>query len=185
AGESLNIDPVTAVIPGDEQARAALGYVHANCGHCHGGPSARAGLTLTSVVGTASVADTSVYKGAVCKCLTRWWGKPTSDGGTYKWRIAAGDAAHSGIIARMGARGTSDQMPSLGSEKVDVDGIAAISTWIDTLDPAQCAESVVCAPPPPPAAGSSAAATAGRGGSGGSAVAPVNWGGAGGSAGSN
>jgi hypothetical protein len=43
ASPVLNVSPESARIPGDHAAQAALGDLHTNCGHCHGGPTPRAG----------------------------------------------------------------------------------------------------------------------------------------------
>jgi hypothetical protein len=40
----------------------------------------------------------------------------------------------------MSVRGTRDQMPPLGSEQVDPDGIIAVSNWIDDLPADLCAQ---------------------------------------------
>ena len=61
------------------------------------------------------------------------------DGSALTLRIAPGSAAHSGIVARMSARGSKDQMPPLGTELVDAVGVAQVSAWIASLSPAQCA----------------------------------------------
>lgn len=147
--EGLLVDPAsgapnvaldTATIPGDATAQAALGYLHANCGNCHGGPTPRAGMSLWSQVGTTSVSDTATFKTAVCQLLTVWRGHVNPAGLPYLRRIDAGHADTSGVIGRMSARGTRDQMPPLGSEQVDPDGLIAVSNWIDDLPPDLCAQ---------------------------------------------
>jgi hypothetical protein len=142
----LSLRPVTpqnAVVPGDALARAALGYLHGNCGHCHGGSAAIAGLRLaTEVGGSADVRDAPAYRSAVCQCLSNWFGSPYTPAQTYQRRIAPGDAAHSGLLARMSIRdhreGEHQQMPPFGTEQIDVQGLATVRAFIDALDPTSC-----------------------------------------------
>jgi mono/diheme cytochrome c family protein len=48
-------------------------------------------------------------------------------------RIAPGDPDASGLLARMKARGSDQQMPPLATEHVDPAGIAAVRAWIGQL----------------------------------------------------
>jgi len=129
-----NVTIGNARIPGNLRAQHALGYLHANCGHCHGGPTPRANMSLWSVVGTRTVEETAAYTTAICQPLQRWTGHMNAAGEPYTLRIAPGDSAHSGILGRMSARGSRDQMPPVGTEIVDPDGIADVTEWIDSLD---------------------------------------------------
>jgi hypothetical protein len=149
AGMTANVTLETARVPGDDQARAALGYLHANCGHCHGGPNPRAAFTLWSIVGAATVADAPAFKSGACVCLTRWGGRKNAASEPYTLRIASGHAAQSAVIGRMNVRAMGEQMPPLGSELVDDAAVAAVSAWIDGLDPAPCANIPACPPPMP------------------------------------
>ena len=116
--------------PGNHRDRAALGYLHANCGGCHGGARPFAGLNLSTSVNDESVTDTQVYKTAVGKPLTRWTGHG------YDTRIVPGSPEESGIIARMSNREVGNQMPPLGTEIVDEEGVARVGDWISRLEPA-------------------------------------------------
>ena len=42
--------------------------------------------------------------------------------------------ARSALIARMGHRGDTDQMPPLATKRVDEDGLAIVKRWIADLD---------------------------------------------------
>ncbi|MGE3636809.1 MAG: hypothetical protein AB7P00_43300 [Sandaracinaceae bacterium] len=117
-------------IPGTQVERDALGYLHANCGHCHreGHPvSEQRSLRLDLRVGLASVQQANAYATAL--------DAPATDrvNGTRVW-IAPGDPAMSQIVARMGERSMVG-MPPLGTDAVDDYGVAAVSTWIATLPP--------------------------------------------------
>jgi len=50
-------------------------------------------------------------------------------------RVAPGDPDASAVIVRMRSRGDDKQMPPLGTELPDDDGIAAVSAWIAALSP--------------------------------------------------
>lgn len=114
--------------PGDTTAQAALGYLHANCSHCHNqirpdrvgarcyDPENDLDFHLPGTA-VASVDDTPAIQSAVDHGIKR------------------GDADASEIIHRMSARGDlfGAGMPPLGTEVVDDEGIAALRAWIDTL----------------------------------------------------
>lgn len=138
-------DPVTreaATIPGDTATAAALGYLHANCGNCHrqtpGGigdcntPACRTGLHLWVNTGAATAQDTDTWTTAV--------GVPTSafiavDDPSVICRVHPASPDTSAILYRMGHRGSSAQMPPLGTEQTDPNGMTTIRTWITALSP--------------------------------------------------
>jgi hypothetical protein len=141
-----NVTRENSRIPGNRRDRRGMGYLHANCGHCHGGPTPRAGLSMWSVVGAEELEDTPTFQTGICNCLTRWTGRTTAEGEPIEMRIAPGDADRSGIIGRMSVRGGRDQMPPLGTEFVHEVGLEGVREWIDGLHVC-CDESVVCTPP--------------------------------------
>jgi len=117
-------------VPGEPDEQAALGYLHANCAHCHsptGGARPDTDIDLSLSVAALTVADTGAWQTAVA-IPTRSWLRPD-----YPLRISPGDPRHSAIIARMSARGDADQMPPLGTEHSDEHGLAILSTWIASL----------------------------------------------------
>jgi hypothetical protein len=118
--------PATALaprIPGAPAERAVLGYLHANCGHCHRdeGPVAPVGMTLAYSIGRAPALDTTVAR--VSKFMAP------------RARVAPGDADHSVLVARMRSRSPVEQMPPLGTQLVDEAAVQLIATWIDQLAP--------------------------------------------------
>ena len=144
-GAALNVSEQNARIPGDGAAQAALGYLHGNCGHCHGGSTPRAGMRLWSSVGMTQLSDAPIYQTAVCHCLERWAGRSNDDGDLYVMRVVPGHAANSGIIGRMSRRGAGEQMPPIGTNLVDPTGLATVKAWINSLDPGTCnASPVAC-----------------------------------------
>ena len=120
-------------VPGDATAVAALGYLHANCGHCHnenGTSWPDTQMVLRLEVGEHDVATSGVYQSIVGRALQYW------RGGAITERVVAGYPDISAIVARMSARGNDDQMPPLATEFVDPDGIAAVRAWVASLPPA-------------------------------------------------
>jgi hypothetical protein len=108
----------------------ALGYMHANCGHCHNPRSdAYDKVDLDLWLRTAQLsaaADTESYKTTVSQMLT-----DTASQNTF--RVAPGKPAMSGLIERMELRGSEQAMPPIASEQVDVTGTGAVRAWIDDL----------------------------------------------------
>jgi hypothetical protein len=110
------------------EERAALGYLHANCGICHNrhGPLAGIGLDLLQDVseGARSVGRTRASALAV-RAL-----RPV---GGAEVRVDPGEPEHSVLFRRMGARDPLDQMPPLGTEKPDREALALVERWIHSL----------------------------------------------------
>lgn len=132
---SEEIPPSSAQIPGDAIAREALGYLHGNCGSCHGGASPAKDLTMFVSVGTARVEDTPTFEGNV--------GVPTDPNERATGvedmpatRIVRGDPDNSALVWRMRQRGDEEddaQMPPLATEVVDDAGVDAVAAWIRSL----------------------------------------------------
>ena len=137
-GTPANVSLSNALFPGDAQARAALGYLHGNCGHCHGGPTPRAEQRLWSVLGMTDLQDAPIMKSAVCQCLQLWRGRQNDLGNFYILRVSPGRAELSGIIGRMSSRIRGEQMPPIGTNHVDPTGLATVRAWIDSLDSQSC-----------------------------------------------
>jgi hypothetical protein len=124
------------LVPGDATTKAALGYIHANCGHCHNpAGAARPDVDMTLRLGTADTQPTStpesttVYTNLVNQPLFRFMAPG------YMFRVVPGDPDHSEILYRMSTRGSRDQMPPLATEHPDPTGIAAVTAWIAALPP--------------------------------------------------
>jgi mono/diheme cytochrome c family protein len=124
-------------IPGNPVEAGALGYLHANCGHCHNeravGPAGvlfRLDLTVGSL---GSVKEAPVFRTAI--------GAPTRvkmplEDTTATQLIVPGDPEASLLHIRMLRRGSkSGQMPTVGSEVVDREGSDAVAAWIRSLAP--------------------------------------------------
>lgn len=122
------------VVPGDEVARKALGYLHANCGNCHnphGTSRTDTKLTLRLEVSEHTLEDTSIYKSAVGVELDYYLHKGFDE------RIVPASPDRSAVLARMEKRTKEDAMPPFASEKVDADGVELVRRWIESLAPAK------------------------------------------------
>lgn len=124
----LDLPPrIEAVSP---RARAALGYLHANCGTCHNlrGPLASLGFSLEAPI---SVKDGCARSGAGTTAVGRAsLFHPATLTTPDPERIAPGQPTASVLIARMSSREPSTQMPPLGTHLVDRDGLAIVNAWI-------------------------------------------------------
>lgn len=109
---------------------AALGYLHANCGHCHnpnGEGWANSNMVLRLDVGERDAMTNKLVQTTVGVDIQQWLGHG------YTKRIVAGDATNSAIFARINQRGVNLQMPPLATEFVDTAGVELIRSWITSL----------------------------------------------------
>ncbi len=140
-------------LPGIATDKAALGYLHANCGHCHN-PSSSTHDTvdlelLLETTKLATVQDTPAFKSAVkqaddacgngidddndgrvdngCPVQTL-----TIDNVNYPFMIVPGDPTNSGLLQRMKTTGIR-RMPKIMVEVPDPVGDAAVTAWINSL----------------------------------------------------
>ena len=104
--------------------RAALGYLHGNCGACHDTTGELAELAMdlrhdpiATTVGKASRAPLPA--------------DPTAP----RVRITAGDPTGSVLLGRMGSREPAHQMPPLGTRVVDDEALVLVGRWIAELEP--------------------------------------------------
>lgn len=121
--------PRALAIPGDATTQAALGYLHANCSHCHNtqrpkqvgprcfDPRQSFDLALrTSDLGSTS--STAVYRTGVGRIVSL--GAP--DQSTLLERMTL---EHDGLF--------STRMPALGTRTIDTHGVELLRTWIRLL----------------------------------------------------
>ena len=121
--------------PGDATTSAALGYLHANCGHCHSDkgiawPDTQ--MVLRLGVAERDARTTQIHTTTVGAALQRWQHPG------FQVRVVAGDAAASALLFRDATRdppdaGTRDQMPPLATEHVDPTGLSLVTQWINGL----------------------------------------------------
>jgi hypothetical protein len=116
--------------PGEPAVAAALGYLHANCGHCHnrnGTSWPDTQMDLRLVFDDFSPPMTGAYRTTI--------GQPLSSyrNSMFPARVVAHDPAKSALMFRMKARGSKDQMPSLATEMIDPVGVEVVQKWIESL----------------------------------------------------
>jgi hypothetical protein len=122
-------NPNFAGPPGDAPTRAALGYLHANCGNCHADASEI--KPATSIVLRLDVTETDPMTTALYKSNVGVRMDQVADP-NVTLRISKGHPEWSGVIERMKGLGAG-RMPPLATTVVDDAGIATLSTWIQSL----------------------------------------------------
>jgi hypothetical protein len=116
--------------PSDELAAAALGYLHANCGHCHNpwaAPWASTHMLLRLDVENVTAEESGVFQSIVGQSLDHF------EAADFDLRVVPGEPEHSAIVARMEARKSRMQMPPLATEEADSSGIESVSRWVANL----------------------------------------------------
>jgi hypothetical protein len=109
--------------PGDDTERAALGYLHANCSHCHNQdrPPSQGGRCFDPKNGLdfflsadhlATTAETATYRTVIGKAIT------------------PGNPDDSKVVDLISHRGFFRQMPPLATEEVDHAAVALVRRWI-------------------------------------------------------
>ena len=118
-----------AIAASSPQARAALGYLSANCGGCHNAtdPLSSVGMFLKRSVDTTPAAAELEMKSVIGR--TSKYQIPDL-GPDQSYRIYPGDAARSAIVYRISTRDPYRQMPPLGTKIVDKEAVALITRWI-------------------------------------------------------
>jgi hypothetical protein len=139
--EDAGVPADGTVPPGDEIERAALGYLHVNCGvschNCSGVARARnTGLYLDLPTGRhidaaeAPAVTTAINR--VPMLTAAVYEIPAPPEGSF-YELLPGSSARSLLLARMKIRGLPASMPPMASKKVDDAGIAAVTAWIEHM----------------------------------------------------
>ena len=119
------VDTSPQIIARSPTERAALGYLHGNCGGCHREASTIQSLELvlaSSLDDPGAVVRTTVGRTANFRL-------PTAS-----LRVAPGDPAASVLLARVRSRAPAIQMPPLGTQLVDDAAARLLSRWIAELE---------------------------------------------------
>jgi hypothetical protein len=126
--------------PGTELDQETLGYLHANCAHCHnptpeGAEPLIVGFHMQLVVGDTSLENTQAWQTGVCR--------PTQGAAgiaSAPYRVRIGDPDSSCISVRTKCRNDdancpdgSSQMPMLDTEIIHPAGTTRIDNWISSL----------------------------------------------------
>ena len=117
--------------------RAALGYLHGNCGHCHNdaGPLAPLDLSLLQAATDA--------KASLARTLESTVNEPSqvqikgANNVDVSSRVVSGHLDASALTVRMRSRDPLIQMPPLGTQLADAEALALIERWINQDLPLQ------------------------------------------------
>lgn len=113
------------IVAANARERAALGYLHGNCGHCHNDDGPLAVLDLNFAQRMNAAPDAALRSFLEVPSQVRAAGAPV---GTP--RLSRGDFSGSAIAARMRSRDPLQQMPPLGTTQVDVEALALLAEWV-------------------------------------------------------
>lgn len=112
-------------------ARAALGYLHSNCGHCHN----RNGNDPLVPVNVSLAQSAHASPARLAELLESVLGAPSRyrmpGAPTATLVVSPREPANSVLALRMRSRNPQTQMPPLGTQIPDTEGIALIERWID------------------------------------------------------
>ena len=111
------------------RTRAALGYLAANCGHCHDGKAAIS-ANLPPLGWAELAADADAVAASLVGRATRFQVPGVPEG-----ESVAVDSEHpeaSALLTRMRSRRPASQMPPLGSVVRDQQAVDAIAAWVAT-----------------------------------------------------
>jgi cytochrome c553 len=112
-------------LPGDATQQAALGYLHANCAHCHNGE--RPATSGARCFDPENVLDFKLSLDQL---------SDVQDTATYRTTgsvVKAGRPGESRLVEMMSDRGFFTQMPPLASESVDREALAIMRRWIEEM----------------------------------------------------
>lgn len=141
-GLASSADSLALEIPGDEVERAALGYLHANCGiSCHNenpdAPARETALFLRlEAAELGSVQATDAFKSGMNK-------RPAENAKLEglnaqipleEWlAIRPTDPSRSLLVERQKLRGVEGQMPRIATNQVDETGVELVTKWIERM----------------------------------------------------
>jgi len=110
--------------------RAALGYMHGNCGHCHNerGPLQNVGLFLRHGFRTTSEPAISSTTSQPVKKMA------PGQSPDAVLRVEPGHPERSGLMQRIASRSPALQMPPLGTELIDDEAVSLLRRWIAEMD---------------------------------------------------
>jgi len=114
-------------------ARAALGYLSANCGGCHNGsgPLSRIGLSLLHTEEEPSQTEAALRTAVDVPGRYRL---PNVSADSSRV-VAPGAPERSSLLYRVRSRRPASQMPPLGTVIADAEAVQLIERWIEELEP--------------------------------------------------
>jgi hypothetical protein len=116
------------IAAGSAVERAALGYLHANCGHCHNDSGNQAPVHLRLA---QTVHDARASREAVLRSTAGAGSRYRPAGGAPAVPVVVPGNPQASLLAlRMRSRQSQVQMPPLGTLLVDAEGLALVDRWI-------------------------------------------------------
>ena len=117
-------------IAGAPVERAALGYLHGNCGHCHSKPDETGASVPVGVLLAQSAAEPN-SAADVLRSLGSASRFRTAGVSNAAHIVVPGSSRSSVLSLRMRSRDPRVQMPPLGTDIADSEALALIERWID------------------------------------------------------
>jgi hypothetical protein len=112
--------------------RAALGYLHGNCGHCHSAPGDSAAAVPVGIVLAQSVGDAKASAESVRRSLVDTASRFRPHGAEASARLVVPGRSDASVLSlRMRSRDPRVQMPPLGTALADRQAVELIERWID------------------------------------------------------
>jgi hypothetical protein len=108
--------------------RAALGYLHGNCGHCHNEAGPLAGLELSLAQQAGTPAESAARTLASLVGHSSRFRASDADAATQ--RVVPGRNEASVLAVRMQSANPLARMPPLGVQVIDDEGLALVERWI-------------------------------------------------------
>jgi hypothetical protein len=112
-------------LPGNETEQAALGYLHANCSHCHN--TSRPALEGARCFDPENDIDFSLRADEAATVAETATYRTTGD------HIEPGRPGDSRLLELVNQRGGFRAMPPLATENVDRDAVALLRRWIEGM----------------------------------------------------
>ena len=111
--------------------RAVLGYLNANCGHCHADPALSAGAVPVELQLAIDPADPAAGERGIRR-LVESESRYRPRGAADARLVVPGNPGAGTLLARMRSRDPRIQMPPLGTALPDVEAVALIERWIES-----------------------------------------------------
>jgi hypothetical protein len=108
-------------------SRAALGYMHGNCGHCHNDVGPLASLELSLAQGLGAAANVATSLNSLIHQSSRYRPRAVP---SASQRVVPGRPDLSVLALRMHSRNPLMQMPPVGTQLADAEGLALVERWI-------------------------------------------------------
>lgn len=122
-------DAPPRIAAADLTERAVLGYLHGNCGHCHNDNGAPVPVRLMLAQSAADPAGSAQRAlRSLVDAPSRY--RPPGFGPDARV-VVPGRPQDSVLVARMQSRHLQVQMPPLGTQLPDTEGLALVTSWIN------------------------------------------------------